>query len=191
MEKTNLTIGEPITRILNAPREKIRKIWTNPEYIKQWWGPKDFTAPYISIDLSEGGKFLYAMRGAGFDGKVKDWWKAGTHLEIVSMEKIVAKMSFSDDKGNPVPASYYEMPGNWPMETMLTVTFEDAEEDKTKVTVREDGIPSEMAEPSWQGWQQQLNKIDEILRSGDLGSGVIFQLSAIASKAYLVFGIHA
>jgi len=39
-------------------------------------GTKDFTAPYISIDLSEGGKFLYAMRGAGFDGKVKDWWNA-------------------------------------------------------------------------------------------------------------------
>ena len=117
MEKTNLTIGEPITRILNAPREKIRKILTDPEYRKQWWGPKDFTAPYISLDLSEGGKLLYAMRGAGFDGKVKDWWNAGTHLEIVPMEKIVAKMSFSDDKGNPVSASYYEMPGNWLMKT--------------------------------------------------------------------------
>jgi len=34
------------------------------------------------------------MRGAGFDGKVKDWWNAGEHLEIVPMRKIVAKMSF-------------------------------------------------------------------------------------------------
>ena len=132
--------------------------------MKLWWGPKDFTAPYITIDLRAGGKFVYCMRGAVPDGVVKDWWNMGKHLEIVPMQKIVASMSFADEKGNPVPASYYSMPGEWPMETMLTVTFEDAEAGKTKITVREEGVPNEMAEFARLGREQQFDKISELLK---------------------------
>ena len=156
--------GEPIIRVFDAQREKVWKVWTEPEYVKRWWGPRDFTAPYISIDLRVGSKFVYCMRGAGPDGVVKDWWNTGKHLEIVHMKKIVASMSFADENGNPVPASHYEMPGEWPMETMLTVTFEDAEAGKTKIIVREDGVPSETAEFARLGWEQQFDKIAELLK---------------------------
>jgi uncharacterized protein YndB with AHSA1/START domain len=78
MAKNNLTkiAAEPgerdivITRILDASREKLWKAWTDPEHEKRWWGPKDFTAPHISIDFLVGGKFVYCMRGAGPDGVV-------------------------------------------------------------------------------------------------------------------------
>src|SRR5450759_217771 len=35
-----------ITRIFNAPRERVWKAWTDPEQVKRWWGPKAFTSPY-------------------------------------------------------------------------------------------------------------------------------------------------
>lgn len=160
---TNMT-AKPIIRVFDAPREKVWKAWTDPEYIKRWWGPKDFTAPHISNDFRVGGKLVYDMRGAGPDGVVKDFWTTGEYLEIVPMEKIVATTSFADENGNPVPASYYGMPGNWPMETKLTVTFEDTEDGKTKVTILEDGVPNEMMNDSRLGWEQQLDKFAALLK---------------------------
>jgi uncharacterized protein YndB with AHSA1/START domain len=153
-----------ISWIFDAPREKVWRAWTNPKEVKKWWGPKDFTAPEIKIDLKIGGKYLYSMRGAGFDGVVKDFWNVGKFTEIVPMKRIVSTLSFADEKGNPVPATHYGMPGNWPMEVMAIVTFEEVEDGKTKLTVREVGIPSEMGEPARMGWEQQFDKLAETLK---------------------------
>jgi uncharacterized protein YndB with AHSA1/START domain len=68
-----------ITRIFDAPREKVWKAWTDPERVKRWWGPKDFTAPVIKIDLRVGGKYLYCMRSP----EVKDFWSGGIFQEVV------------------------------------------------------------------------------------------------------------
>ena len=74
-----------ITRIFDAPRQRVWKAWTEPEEVRKWWAPKGFSAPHIRIDFRVGGKFVYCMRGAGFDGAVKDFWNTGHHLEIVPM----------------------------------------------------------------------------------------------------------
>ena len=29
-----------ITRVFDAPRSLVFKAWTEPEWIKQWWGPR-------------------------------------------------------------------------------------------------------------------------------------------------------
>lgn len=101
-----------ITRVFDAPREKAWKAWTDPEGVKKRWGPKNFTAPHISIDLRVGGAYLYCMRSP--DGK--DYWSTGVYREIVPLERLVLTDSFADEKGNVVPASHYGMPGDWPLE---------------------------------------------------------------------------
>ena len=153
-----------ITCIIDAPREKVWKAWTNPEQVKKWWGPQNFPAPHISIDFRVGGKFVYCMRGAGPDGVTRDFWNTGKHLEIVAMEKILSTMSFADEQGNPVPASHYGLPGEWPSEIMITVTLEDVKGGKTNVSVREAGIPGVMTEMAGLGWEQSLNKLAESVR---------------------------
>jgi uncharacterized protein YndB with AHSA1/START domain len=40
-----------ITRVLDAPRSDVFTAWTDPERMKQWWGPNGFTMPYCKIDL--------------------------------------------------------------------------------------------------------------------------------------------
>ncbi|MFA5925812.1 MAG: SRPBCC domain-containing protein [Parcubacteria group bacterium] len=164
MEKSNNGQKIIIERVFNVPKEKAWKAWTDPEMIKKWWGPKDFTAPHISLDLRAGGKFLYSMRGkAGPDQPVRDFWNTGKFMKIVPREKIVSSVSFADEQGNPVPASHYDMPDQWPMETKSTTIFEETADGKTKLTVREAGIPEEMAEPARMGWEQSLDKFQKVL----------------------------
>jgi len=153
-----------VTRIFDAPRERVWKAWSKPGHFRKWWGPKDFTAPHITIDFRVGGKYVYCMRGLGPDGVVRDFWNTGEHLEIVPMDKIVATMSFADEHGNTVPASRYGLPGEWPAEIILTVSFEDIGGGKTKLTVREAGIPGLMTEMAGLGWDQSLDKLAESLK---------------------------
>ena len=152
-----------VTRVFHASRDFVWRVWTDPEEVKKWWGPKDYTAPYISIDFRVGGKFVYCMRGAGLDGVVRDFWNTGEHLEIVPMEKIVTTMSFADKYGNSVPASHYDLPGEWTEEIMVTATFEDIERGKTRIIVRVVGLPGVMTELAGLGWNQSLDKLAEIV----------------------------
>lgn len=153
-----------ITRIFDAPRELLWKAWTDPASFKQWWGPKDFTVPNISIDLRPGGKYVYCMRGAGPDGVVRDYCGTGTYKEIVPPERIVCTDSFADEKGNVVPASHYGMEGDWPLELLVTVTFED-DNGRTRMTLRHAGLPAgQMREMTGAGWNESFDKLAKVLK---------------------------
>ena len=153
-----------VSRIFDAPREKLWKAWTDPEEVKKWWGPKGLTTPEIKIDLKVGGRYLYCMRVAGLDEVVKNFCIVGKFTEIVPMERIYSTLSFADENGNPVPAKHYGMPGDWPMEVTATATFDEVDNGKTKLTVQEVGIPGEMTEPARMGWEQSLDKLAESLK---------------------------
>lgn len=50
-------------RVFNASRETVFSAWTNPELLKQWWGPKGFTNTFHEFDLRVGGHWKYTMHG--------------------------------------------------------------------------------------------------------------------------------
>jgi len=147
-----------IQRIFDAPRELVWKAWSEPERFMRWWGPKDYTSPACKIDFRVGGSFLACMRSS--DGT--DIWSTGVYREIIPLERIVCTDSFADAKGNVVPASHYGMGEDFPLEMLLTVTLEEAD-GNTKLTIRHDGMPSEMAEGANEGWNQSLDKLAESL----------------------------
>lgn len=152
-----------IIREFNAPRGQVWKAWTDPEAVKQWWGPKNFTTPVSKIDLRAGGSYLYCMRGAGPDGVVRDYWGTGIYREIVPLEKIVCTDSFADEKGNVVPASFYGMEGDWPLELLVTVTFQE-HEGRTTMTLLHAGIPAgQMREMTQAGWNESFDKLIDLL----------------------------
>ena len=156
--------GFEVAHVFDAPVEKLWKYFTTPALMMKWWGPKDFTAPTIKIDFRVGGAFVYCMRGVAAPGTPPaDFWNTGTYTEIVPMEKIATSMSFADKDGNVISALQLGLPGDWPMEVTVTVTFEKIEENKTKVTVQEVGIPTEMGENARLGWEQSFTKIAEVL----------------------------
>lgn len=153
-----------IERVFDAPVEKVWQAWTEPEQFKKWWGPKDWTAPVVKIDFRVGGKFLGCMRGAMEEGgPVQDTWSGGVYKEIVPMKKIVSTDYFTDSDGNKIDPKEAGLPGEWPEQLLVTVTFEDLGE-QTKLTITHEGHPPDIADEANQGWQQSLDKLAAILK---------------------------
>jgi len=144
-----------ITRIFNAPPERVWKALTDPREMRQWWGPKGFTAPSLSVDLRVGGVFRYCMRSP----EGKDYWGTGVYREIVPGKRIVYTDSFADEKGNVVPATYYGMGADIPLEMLVTLTFEK-EKNHTKVTLHHAGMPvGPDFDGATQGWNEMFDKL--------------------------------
>jgi uncharacterized protein YndB with AHSA1/START domain len=92
-----------------------------------------------------------------------EFWSTGVYKEIIPDKKIVCTDSFSDDKGNVIPASELNMPGDWPMELLVTVTFEERD-GKTKMNLQQVGIPPEMYDDCIKGWEQSFDKLEENIK---------------------------
>ena len=80
-----------ITRLLNAPRELVWEVWTNPDHIKNWWGPNGFTNTIFTMDVQPGGTWEFIMHGPdGTDYKNKNIFKVVTKPEKIIFEHISA-----------------------------------------------------------------------------------------------------
>jgi uncharacterized protein YndB with AHSA1/START domain len=109
-----------LTRLINAPREKVYRAWTDPELLKQWFAPKPYTTPVVEMDVRPGGSAYFVMRGP--DGK--DLPNHGVYLEVVPNEKLVSTDAY---------VKAWE-PSEKPFMTLI-LTFED-EGGKTRYTAR-------------------------------------------------------
>ena len=149
-----------ITRVFDAPRELVWKAWTEPEYIKQWWGPKGFTAPFCQIDFRVGGKFLYCMRSPeGWEG-----WNAGEFHEIVPYEKIVSSMYFSDSQGNRVEAAQLGIDHEAIEGARDVILFEDLGNGQTKLTfIGNETMKNAIESGQLEGTKQILDKLAAVI----------------------------
>lgn len=100
-----------IARILNAPRELVFKVWTEPEHIAKWWGPNGFTNTIFKMDVAPGGEWDLIMHGP--DGT--DYKNKSVFVEVVKPERIVY-----DHVSGP--------------KFRATAKFEDIGEGKTRIT---------------------------------------------------------
>lgn len=166
MQKTNVNPepGNPeivIRRIFNASPERMFRAWTDPNFVMKWWGPKNFTTPVCKIDLRVGGEIFYCMRSP----EGENYWGKSIYKEIVKPERIVCTDSFADNEGNIVPASYYGMEGEWPLEFLLTFEFEE-QGGQTKFTLTHHGVPAgQMSDSTMTGWTESFDKLAELLKS--------------------------
>lgn len=80
-----------LTRIIDAPPEKVFRAWTEPELMKQWFAPLPWTTPFAETDPRTGGSSMIVMRGP--DGtEIKC---PGVYLEVVPNRRIVATDAFT------------------------------------------------------------------------------------------------
>ncbi|MCC6698771.1 MAG: SRPBCC domain-containing protein, partial [Candidatus Hydrogenedentes bacterium] len=49
------------TRLIDAPREKVFRAWTDPEHLARWWGPNGFTNTFHAFDMKPGGAWRFVM----------------------------------------------------------------------------------------------------------------------------------
>lgn len=102
-----------ITRVIDAPREKIFDAWSDPSRIARWWGPKGFHSTIDKFDFRPGGEWKFVMHGP--DGR--DYQNDNSFVEIQRPSRIVVRH------------------GSKPV-FQLAVTFEELEPGKTKIVWR-------------------------------------------------------
>lgn len=109
-----------LERIIDAPRERVFRAWTDPELLKQWFAPLPWTTPRAEMDVRPGGASLVVMRSP----EGQDFPNPGVYLEVVPNERLV----FTD--------AYTKAwdPSEKPFMTAI-LTFED-QGGKTKYTAR-------------------------------------------------------
>lgn len=74
-----------ITRLVNAPRDLVWEVWTNPEHIRHWWGPNGFYSTIFEMDVRPGGNWEFILHGP--DGR--DYKNKSIYTTVQRPEKLV------------------------------------------------------------------------------------------------------
>jgi uncharacterized protein YndB with AHSA1/START domain len=117
-----------ISRVFDAPRELVWRVWTQPEHMTKWWGPVGLTMLACKVDLRPGGLCHYGMRTP--DGP--EMWGKFVYREITPPEKLVFVNSFSDAQGG---ITRHPLSATWPLEVLNTMTLTE-KDGKTTLTLR-------------------------------------------------------
>ena len=126
-----------ISRTFDAPLARVWQAWSEPERLRQWWGPAGCVIKLKKMDFTEGGEFHDAMTWPG----APDMWGKFAYARIVPQQRIEFVNSFSDESGNITRAPFAGLE-NWPLQVHNTVTFTEVTDEKgIKTTVDLGGGP--------------------------------------------------
>jgi uncharacterized protein YndB with AHSA1/START domain len=95
LEVTTPTDREIVmTRVFDAPRERVFDAFTTPDSVKRWLvAPAGWTLAVCDIALSVGGAFRYVWRN---DADGQEFVVSGVYTEIVRPERVVHTEKFDD-----------------------------------------------------------------------------------------------
>jgi uncharacterized protein YndB with AHSA1/START domain len=140
-----------LKRVLDAPRELVWKVWTDPAHLAQWWGPKGFTNPRCEWDARPGGAIHIDMRAP--DGVV--YPMSGVFKEVVEPERLVFVSSALDENGKSM------------FDVLNTMTLTE-ERGKTALTLQARVISVTERAPQYlkgmeMGWNMSFDRLAEYL----------------------------
>jgi len=143
-----------VTRVFDAPRDRVFDAWTRAEHLAHWFGPRGFRIHSCEADPRPGGIFRLCMRSP----EGADYWVRGAYVEVVAPERLVVRC-FADDAG-----------GVQRLEETITVQLAQ-EGGRTRLTLRAaaagTGPEAEaMLSGMEQGWSETLDRL--ALRSRDI-----------------------
>ena len=107
-----------LSRVVEAPRSLVWRIWTEPEHVPAWWGPTGFTLTTREMDVRPGGRWRFTMHGP--DGR--DYENLITYVEVEAPARLVYQ--HGGEKGLE-PVSFESI-----------VTLEELGPARTRVTLR-------------------------------------------------------
>jgi uncharacterized protein YndB with AHSA1/START domain len=143
-----------ITRVFDAPRALVFKVWTDPLHLMRWWGPRDHPATQMRADLRPGGAWrgcLTAVAGG------QALWHGGVFREIAPPERLVFTFAWEED-------------GERGLETLVTVTFAE-EGGRTRMTMRQTPFRSvEERDGHRGGWTSAFDRLEDYLAAAAGGA---------------------
>lgn len=149
-------LAEPelvIMRVFNAPREVVWRAWTDPKHAVRWWGPKEYPATDLEMDLRPGGIWRGRLRSPTDGSELSH---KGVFREVTPPERLVFTFSWDED-------------GERGLETLVTITFAD-QGDKTLMEFRQ--IPFQSVEERdghRYGWGSAFERLDAALLAATEG----------------------
>jgi len=137
-----------ITRVFDAPRERLWQEWTEPERFADWFGAEgEVPLATVSMDVREGGKWRLTM----FYGpnRVESNWH-GQYQEVVPPERLVLTMTDEPEGGDRY--------------ARITVVLTDLGDGRTEMHFeqRDEQTPEEH-ERAKSGWRKFFDRLDERL----------------------------
>jgi uncharacterized protein YndB with AHSA1/START domain len=132
-----------ITRVFNAPRELVFRAWTDAGHAKSWWGPRDYPATHLEMDVRPGGVWRGRLRSTASG---EELGLGGVFREVAPPERVVFTFAWEEE-------------GERGLETLVTVTF--AEQDgKTHMTFRQTPFQSvEERDGHRGGWSSSFDRL--------------------------------
>ena len=146
-------------RIYDSSPEVVWDAWTNPEMLKQWWGPDNVIIPECEVDLHVGGKFYIVMEAGEAMGPYKGTqWPMLAEFTVVEPNSQLSYTAQAWTEGQKEETTIDQTTEIWLTE----------EQGKTKVTVKatihKTGPGATMAVQGMQaGFTQQLEKLNTFL----------------------------
>jgi uncharacterized protein YndB with AHSA1/START domain len=132
-----------ITRMFDAPRERVFRAWTDPDEVAAWFGPEHFDTPRdrINIEPRAGGRYELTMvqRDGGAEFPV-----GYDIVELVEPELIVLRSDPMPEVGMPEP-------------TVVRVEFHD-HGDRTRMTLSDGPYPAGLGHAE-AGWNAAFDKL--------------------------------
>ncbi|NLR80388.1 SRPBCC domain-containing protein [Chitinophaga eiseniae] len=153
-----------VSRIFNAPVEMVWELWTEPELVKRWWGPKHFTSPVAKLDFREGGRSIVSMKAPKEMGG-QEFYSVWEYKRIIPLEIIEFIQSLSDSEGNKTDPVKLGMPPDFPIDIKTVVTFREVADDKTEMTVTEYAEFGTISNFAQIGLEQSVEKMAAIFAS--------------------------
>ena len=147
-----MTDGIEITRVFDAPRERVWREWTEPERFADWYGGPDADIPLdtVSMDVRAGGTWRATMFFGPERREIQ--WK-GAYREVVPPERLV--FTVSDQPGDDA----YEL---------VTVVLTDLGDGRTEMLFEQRGrMSAEQYERAGQGWATFFDRVAERLELVD------------------------
>jgi uncharacterized protein YndB with AHSA1/START domain len=147
LDRAQCALRLVVRRTIAATPERVFEAWTQPQQLKQWWGPPSVVCSWAEVDLRVGGRYRVANRFP--DGKIL--WITGEFEVIEPPRKLTYTWRLEADAG--------------PTER-VHVTFE-ARAEGTEVVVTHERIADRSTHDQHeQGWIGCLDKLVYYLSHG-------------------------
>lgn len=149
---TTISPQVALTRIVNAPRERVFQAFTDPDQFAAWWGPIGNSLPrnMVELDVRAGG---YMRWEEVFPAEPGIWtWGRIDLTDVVDGELLDGILRITG-----------KLPGGFePFETRMRVEFHDEADGRTRLEVRQ-WLPAHLVSPTENGWSEQFTKLDTLL----------------------------
>jgi uncharacterized protein YndB with AHSA1/START domain len=143
-----LPVGIRLTRVFDAPRERLWAEWTEPEAFADWFGGPQCEVPLSSVtmDVRPGGAWKLTMF-APPDRREINWW--GEYREVDEPERLVFTISDQPDED---------------LWELVVVVFTDLGDGRTEMLFEQRGrMGPEQYEAAKTGWGGFFDRMAERL----------------------------